>query len=132
MSRLRVVPQRARVKITACRLFSRRSDFHARSRFARSTIPEEIWGNTRSLSLEQTHQMQSYVIDFRKTYYQLLSKIFSCASWRKSVIAVKHSTCADAIKSLKNQACRDSNPDLCDTGASLERDKLTGQLGDDH
>ena len=26
-------------------------DFHARSRFARSTIPEEKWGTTRSLSL---------------------------------------------------------------------------------
>ena len=25
-------------------------DFHARSRFARSTIPEEKWGTTRSLS----------------------------------------------------------------------------------
>ena len=25
------------------------SDFHARSRFARSTIPEEKWGTTRSL-----------------------------------------------------------------------------------
>ena len=89
MSRLRVVPQRARVKITACRLFSRRGDFHARSRFARSTIPEEIWGTTRSLSLEQTNQMQSYVIDFRKTYYQLLSQIFAGASWRKNVIALK-------------------------------------------
>ena len=26
-------------------------DFHARSRFARSTIPEEKWGTTRSLSV---------------------------------------------------------------------------------
>ena len=26
-------------------------DFHARSRFARSTIPEEKWGTTRSLQL---------------------------------------------------------------------------------
>ena len=26
-------------------------DFHARSRFARSTIPEEKWGTTRSLLL---------------------------------------------------------------------------------
>ena len=25
-------------------------DFHARSRFARSTIPEKKWGTTRSLS----------------------------------------------------------------------------------
>ena len=25
-------------------------DFHARSRFARSTIPEEKWGTTRSLN----------------------------------------------------------------------------------
>ena len=27
------------------------SDFHERSRFARSTIPEEKWGTTRSLKL---------------------------------------------------------------------------------
>ena len=26
------------------------SDFHARTRFARSTIPEEKWGTTRSLA----------------------------------------------------------------------------------
>ena len=26
-------------------------DFHAHSRFARSTIPEEKWGTTRSLSV---------------------------------------------------------------------------------
>ena len=26
-------------------------DFHARSRFARSTIPDEIWGTTRSLTV---------------------------------------------------------------------------------
>ena len=37
---------RARVKITP---FLAWSDFHARSRFARSTIPEEKWGTTRSL-----------------------------------------------------------------------------------
>ena len=29
---------------------TRRGDFHARSRFARSTIPEEKWGTTRSLA----------------------------------------------------------------------------------
>ena len=53
-----------RVKITPRekrRLSSRRvspflawGDFHARSRFARSTIPEEKWGTTRSLKGEQT------------------------------------------------------------------------------
>ena len=35
-------------------------DFHARSRFARPTIPEEKWGTTRSLSLEKsTEQSQT-------------------------------------------------------------------------
>ena len=29
-------------------------DFHARSRFARSTIPEEKWGTTRSLVIMYT------------------------------------------------------------------------------
>ena len=28
-------------------------DFHARSRFARSTIPEEKWGTTRSLEIRR-------------------------------------------------------------------------------
>ena len=27
------------------------SDFHARSRFARSIVPEEKWGTTRSLAV---------------------------------------------------------------------------------
>ena len=30
-------------------------DFHARSRFARSTIPEEKWGSTRSLIIFDDH-----------------------------------------------------------------------------
>ena len=34
-------------------------DFHARSRFARSTIPEEKWGTTRSL--EQPDQLSTRV-----------------------------------------------------------------------
>ena len=33
--------------------FSRVGDFHARSRFARSTIPEEKWGTTRSLKVKK-------------------------------------------------------------------------------
>ena len=69
-SRLRVVPHlssgivereretRARVKITPREKVTPRrvspflawGDFHARSRFARSTIPEEKWGTTRSLA----------------------------------------------------------------------------------
>ena len=68
ITRLRVVPhfssgivkraKRERVKITPRekRLSPRRvspflawCDFHARSRFVRSTIPEEKWGTTRSL-----------------------------------------------------------------------------------
>ena len=32
--------------------FSRAGDFHARSLFARSTIPEDKWGSTRSLTLK--------------------------------------------------------------------------------
>ena len=36
---------RTRLKITL-----RGGDFHARSRFARSTIAEEKWGTTRSLN----------------------------------------------------------------------------------
>ena len=54
--RLRVVPHfssrdsrasetRARVKITPREKRLARGDFHARSRFGRSTIPEEKWGD---------------------------------------------------------------------------------------
>ena len=32
-------------------------DFHARSRFARSTIPEEKWGTTRSLGFLGNEQL---------------------------------------------------------------------------
>ena len=42
----------------ACRLFFAWGDFHARSRFARSTIPKEKWGTTRSL---QASRVQSYL-----------------------------------------------------------------------
>ena len=33
-------------------------DFHARSRVARSTIPEEKWGTTRSLHREPPHDQE--------------------------------------------------------------------------
>ena len=34
-------------------------DFHARSRFARSTVPEEKWGTTRSLSFSPSFRFFS-------------------------------------------------------------------------
>ena len=42
--RLRVVPH-----LVGVSPFLAWGDFHARSRFARPTIPEEKWGTTRSL-----------------------------------------------------------------------------------
>ena len=52
-SRLRVVPNFSSgiIFLSPRRVspFLSRGDFHARSRFARSTIPEEKWGTTRSL-----------------------------------------------------------------------------------
>ena len=59
-NRLRVVPhfssgivKRAIFSLpAACRLFLAWGDFHARSRFARSTISEEKWGTTRSLYMQ--------------------------------------------------------------------------------
>ena len=38
-------------------------DFHARSRFARSTIPEEKWGTTRSLPFS------SYIFNILSCYF---------------------------------------------------------------
>ena len=39
----------------------------------------------------------------------------------KKILAVINATyiCSCEKKAWKNQACRDSNPDLCDTGAAL-------------
>ena len=55
--RLRVVPYDTRrgeriIFLSPLRVspFLAWSDFHARPRFARSTVPEEKWGTTRSLS----------------------------------------------------------------------------------
>ena len=39
--------------------FSRVGDFHAHSRFARSTIPEERWGTTRSLTTPNNTQQHA-------------------------------------------------------------------------
>ena len=62
MNRLQLVPH-----FSACLLFSRGlsprrvspflawGDFHARFRFARSVMPEEKWGTTRSL-INEGHQ----------------------------------------------------------------------------
>ena len=42
-------------------LFLAWGDFHARSRFARSTIPEEKWGTTRSLGIEGMSMAMTWV-----------------------------------------------------------------------
>ena len=43
-------------------------DFHARSRFARSTIPEEKWGTTRSLEwLSFTNSLAAFSPQFMFT-----------------------------------------------------------------
>ena len=48
----------ARKGDTASR-FLPRGDFHARSRFARSIVPEDKWGTTRSLKGMQTRKTSS-------------------------------------------------------------------------
>ena len=47
---MKIIPRKKRLH-AAARMspFLAWGDFHARSRFARSTIPEEKWGTTRSL-----------------------------------------------------------------------------------
>ena len=84
-ARLRVVPHfssgiiisrasetRAHVKITkrekgdGVSPFLTWGDFHARSRFARSTIPEEKWGTTCSLYWCILSLMLAYVADAKK------------------------------------------------------------------
>ena len=52
----------------------------------------------------------------------------------KKILAVINATNMQLRKekAWKNQACRDSNPDLCDTGAALEPIELKSQLGAGH
>ena len=72
--RLRVVPlfflrdsraseTRAGVKISQRAPFLKWGDFYARSRFARSTIPEEKWGTTRSL-LSNVNRCETFTCSF--------------------------------------------------------------------
>ena len=42
-------------RLRVVRIFPRAGDFHARSRFARSTTLEEKWGTTRSLTVLLIH-----------------------------------------------------------------------------
>ena len=51
-------------------------DFHARSRFAYSTIPEEKWGTTRSLGFSGTLSSFSHFLDCGRSpcRSQLISK----------------------------------------------------------
>ena len=58
--RLRVVPQFSSGIVERAKRvspFLAWGDFHARSRFARSTIPEEKWGTTRSLYAKITYSL---------------------------------------------------------------------------
>ena len=43
-------------------------DFHARSRFARSTIPEEKWGTTRSLAFKSPSHEKSIFLKIRSFF----------------------------------------------------------------
>ena len=59
----RVSETRALVKITPrVSPFLAWGDFHARLRLARSTIPEEKWGTTRSLSLFRRHYLSIFLL----------------------------------------------------------------------
>ena len=53
-------------------------DFHARSRFDRSTVPEEKWGTTRSLIKTRQKPPKKWVIlialQFRYTFYRPQAK----------------------------------------------------------
>ena len=48
-ARLKITPRGIFLSPRRVSPFLARGDFQARSRFARSTIPEEKWGTTRSL-----------------------------------------------------------------------------------
>ena len=52
-------------------------DFHARSRFARSTIPEEKWGTTRSLTVSTRRKCHKARQPFSR---QIDFQIWDCGS----------------------------------------------------
>ena len=76
-------------------------NFHARSRFARSTIPEEKWGTTRSLAItylpnsSSTNQNAALIIehqlDFTNEYYMTVNtfKFSTDESERRGLINIK-------------------------------------------
>ena len=55
-------------------------DFHARSRFARSTIPEEKWGTTRSLS---TSKIPYFFIYLKPEEVPLSGGASTCSHYRE-------------------------------------------------
>ena len=101
---------RARVKTTPR---EKRRDFHARSRFAHSTIPEEKWGTTRSLRLKINRKKYLYKfpaqkhVSFRK-YSNLNFRVFtvrdtkigmlSMSHWKKSLLLIFSSLAISSIK----------------------------------
>ena len=64
-------------------LFLAWGDFHAHSRFVRSTIPEEKWGTTRSLT---DRIFQLYVLFYIQPFRERLSEKLMCTRQSRKVI----------------------------------------------
>ena len=54
-------------------------DFHARSRFARSTIPEDKWGTTRSLGFIAYSKISTLESGIRKFRFRMPDSPDTCA-----------------------------------------------------
>ena len=54
-------------------------DFHARSRFARSTIPEDNWGTTRSLGFIAYSKISTLDSGLRKLWFRMPDSPDTCA-----------------------------------------------------
>ena len=103
--------------------FSRVGDFHARSRFARSSIPEEKWGTTRSL--RQGRQLVDFAgfRDFNNCSSDLImiysSHFFNSSLWsRIAFLPIWLRPCWINIKFLKT-----SSPALETSSTSIQLTK---------
>ena len=73
--------------------FLARGDFHARSRFARSTIPEEKWGSARSLKIVNNFTWCLCTVCFSISYVSMVTRaikrtqrVFTGSQTRKAIM----------------------------------------------
>ena len=90
---VRILPEQSSIQTTSSPPFFLRGDFHARSRFARSTIPEKKWGTTRSLG-----PIIIWIIDNKRNLFAVTSIQFSVLSIALYVFLYIEIACFNLIR----------------------------------